>query len=68
MARREVKRTNSDLQSITETTNDRATRTPLNTGVNSGAPEGKAVPPPIVDLVVLLFLQTRSLVLNLSFI
>jgi hypothetical protein len=31
------KRTNSDLQNITEKTKDRATRTPLKTG---GAPEG----------------------------
>ena len=32
-------RTNNDLQ-ITHTTTDRATRTPLKTGVNSGASEG----------------------------
>jgi hypothetical protein len=30
----------NDLQNITHKTKDRVTRTPLNTGVNSGAPEG----------------------------
>jgi len=34
------KRTNSDLQNITQKTKDRATRTPLKPRVNSGAPEG----------------------------
>jgi hypothetical protein len=38
MAKR--KRTNNDLQNITHTTKDRVTRTPLKTGMNSGAPEG----------------------------
>jgi len=33
-------RTNTDLQNITRKTKDRATRTPLKSGVNSGAPEG----------------------------
>jgi len=35
-----AKRTNNDLQNITQKTKDGATRTPLITGVNSGAPEG----------------------------
>ena len=34
------KRTNNDLQIISHKTKDRVTRTPLKTGVNSGAPEG----------------------------
>ena len=35
------KRTNNDLQNITQKTkNHRAIRTPLNTGMKSGAPEG----------------------------
>ena len=34
------KRTNNDLQNITHKTKDKVTRTPLNLGVNSGAPEG----------------------------
>ena len=34
------KRTNNDLQNITQKTKDRTTRTPLKHGVNSGAPEG----------------------------
>ena len=35
-------------------TKDRVTRTPLKPGVNSGAPEGKAVPAPLVTPVVLI--------------
>jgi hypothetical protein len=38
--RQKDKGTNSDLQNITQKTKDRATRTPLRPGVNSGAPEG----------------------------
>jgi hypothetical protein len=34
------KLTNNDLQNITQKSEDRATRNPLITGVNSGAPEG----------------------------
>ena len=49
------KRTNNDLQNITQKTKDRATRTPLKPGVNSGAPEEVAVPAPYVTAVVLLF-------------
>ena len=35
-------------------TKDRATRTPLKTGMNSGAPEGYTVPAPLVTSVVLI--------------
>ena len=34
------KRTNNDLRNTTQKTKDRATRTPLKTGLNSGVPEG----------------------------
>ena len=39
MAKKWRERTNNDPQNTTQTTNDRATRTPLKTGVNSGASE-----------------------------
>ena len=39
MAKR--KRTNNDLQNTTWKTKDRATRTSLKTGLDTGAPEGK---------------------------
>jgi hypothetical protein len=35
------KRTNNGLQNITEKTKDRVTRTPLKSGLNWGAPNGK---------------------------
>jgi hypothetical protein len=35
-------------------TKDRVTRTPLKTGLNPGAPEGRAVPAPLVAPVVLI--------------
>ena len=38
--RKSTKKTNNDLQNITHKSKDRVTRTPLNTGVNSYAPEG----------------------------
>jgi len=38
----------------THKTKDRVTRTPLKTGVNSGAPEGKVVPAPLVAPVMLI--------------
>jgi len=38
--KKQDKRTNNDLQNITHKTNDRGTRTPLKTWVNSGVPEG----------------------------
>jgi hypothetical protein len=47
-------RTNNDLQNITQKTKDRVTQTPLKHGVNSGAPEGLAVPAPLVTPVVLI--------------
>jgi hypothetical protein len=36
----------------------------LKPGVNSGAPEGQAISVPLVEPVVLLFLQTRWHVMN----
>jgi len=44
--------TDNDLQNTTQKTDDRATRTPLKTGVNLGAPEGLAVPAPLVIPIV----------------
>jgi hypothetical protein len=35
-----IKRTNNDLHNTTQKTKDRATRIPLNTGVNSCASDG----------------------------
>jgi hypothetical protein len=52
MAKR--KRTNNDLQNITHKTKDQVARTPLKQGLNSGAPEGKAVPAQLMVSVVLL--------------
>jgi len=46
------KKTNNDLQSTTQKTKDRVTRTPIKTGVNSGAPEGGVVRAPLVAPVV----------------
>jgi len=46
--RKKDKRTNNDLQNTTQKTKDRATRTPLKPGMNSGAPEGLTVPAPHV--------------------
>ena len=43
----------------TYTTKDRVTRTPLKHGVNSGAPEGYAVPAKHVKRVEAIELQTR---------
>jgi len=48
------KRTNHDLQYTTQKTKDQATRIQLKTGVNSGSPEGSAVPAQLVTLVMLL--------------
>ena len=53
------KMSNNDAQNTTQTTKELATQTPLNIGVNSGAPEGKAVPAPHMLPVVLLLLQNR---------
>jgi hypothetical protein len=49
----ERKRTNNDLQHITQKAKNRATRTPQKPGLNSEAPEGLAVPAPHVTPVVL---------------
>ena len=54
MAKRKEKRTKNDLQNNTQKIKDRATRTSLKTGVNSGAPERSVVPAPHVTTVVLL--------------
>ena len=35
-----AKRTNNDLQNITQKAKDQVTQTPLQTEMNSGAPEG----------------------------
>ena len=48
------KRTNNDLQSTTQKTKDRPARTSLKPGMNSGAPDGLAVPAPLVTPVLLL--------------
>ena len=47
-----------DKQRSTKHT-DRATRTLLKPGVNSGAPEGLSDPAPLMARVVLIYLQTR---------
>ena len=39
MAKKKDKRTNNDIQNITQKTKDRTTRAPLKTRLNSGAPE-----------------------------
>jgi len=39
ISKRKGTKTNNDLQNITQKTKDRATRIPLKSGVNSGAPE-----------------------------
>ena len=52
--KKENKRTNNDLQNVAHKTKDWVTRTPQNPGVNSGAPEGYAVPAPLVAPVMLL--------------
>jgi hypothetical protein len=49
-----AKRTNNDLQSTTQEKRYRATQTPLNSGINSGATPGSAAPAPLVTLVGLL--------------
>jgi hypothetical protein len=73
------KRSNNDLQNITQEIKDRTTRTPLITGgevrcsgrtssscpgVKSGALEGLATPVPHIAPVLLLLPQTRRQVMN----
>ena len=53
------KRTNNDLQNTTQKTKDRATQTPLNTGVKSGTPDIVLVPAPHATPVVLLLNDTN---------
>ena len=48
------KKVQKDKQHKTHKTKNQVTRTPLKTGVNSGAPEGLAVPAPLVAPVVLI--------------
>jgi hypothetical protein len=52
--RKKDKRTISDLQNNTLKTKDRATQTPLKTGVITGTLDGKPVPAPLVAPIVLL--------------
>jgi len=54
------KKKDNDLPNTMQKTNDRATRTPIKTGVNSGAPIGLAGPVPIVTPVMLLLNDTKS--------
>ena len=54
-------RTNNDLQNTTEKSKDRATGTALKPGMNSCAPEGQAVPAPLITPVVFLANDTNVL-------
>jgi hypothetical protein len=56
IAKKKDKRTNNDIQNITQKTKDRATRASLKTRLNSGAPETWAVPVSHVAPVVVLLL------------
>jgi hypothetical protein len=56
MTKKDKQRSNEHIHKI----KGRVTRTPLKLGVNSGAPEGKAVPATHVTPVVLLLLHTRN--------
>ena len=58
------KTTNNNLPNIISKINDQTTRTPLKPKVNSGVPEELAVPFLLVELVVLLLLQTRRYFMN----
>ena len=49
-----AKRTNNDLQNIHIKLKIEEHKPHLNTGVNSGAPEGYAVPAPLVAVIVLI--------------
>jgi len=64
MANEKGQITNNDLQNTAQKTKDQATRILLKPGMNSGAPEGLAVPAPHMAPVVLLLLQTWWLVMN----
>ena len=56
---KKYKKINNDLQIITIKTEDQVTETPLKPRVNSGAPEGYAVPAPLVAHVVLILLLSQ---------
>ena len=53
MTNRKGKKTNNDLQNTTQKTKDRERRTLIKPGMESGIPEGYAVPAPHVAPVVL---------------
>ena len=55
-----AKRTNNDLQNITHKTNDRVTRTPLKSGVNSGASESYAVLYQLLELSRLIIIYGEN--------
>ena len=60
MAKR--KGTNNDLPNITQKTKDRAIMIPLKSEVNSGAPEGFAVPVAhLTPIAVLLLINTNTI-------
>jgi hypothetical protein len=54
MAKKKDIRINNDLQNIHMKLKDQVTRSSLKQGVNSGVPDGKAIPVPLVAPVVLL--------------
>ena len=54
MGKEKVQKDKQRTTKHTYKTKDRVTRTPLNQRVNSGAPEKKSVPAPLVAPVVLL--------------
>jgi hypothetical protein len=54
MAKRKLQKERKRSTKHTHKTEDRVTRTPLKTGVNSSAPEGSTVRAPLVTRVVLI--------------
>ena len=54
MAKKKVQKNKQQSTKHIYKTKDRITRIPLKTGANSSAPEGKAVPVPLVVPVVLI--------------
>jgi hypothetical protein len=61
-------RTNNDLQNTSPNINDRATRTTLKLGMNSGAPEGLADRAPLVTPIVLPLNDRFWLVIIMSYL
>jgi len=57
-----TKRTNNNLQSTTQKTNDRAPRTVLKIGMNAGVPRGLTFPVPLVTSVVILLNNANTIV------